>query len=242
MDLQVRRFCQKNKAGIIETTMTYIEHEDRDAIMHDPAVRDHQTHFHHKPKTFSDKIAYGMVHIAARTADLFFVKRYGHRAVVLETVAAIPGMVGGLLQHLKSLRRIRDDHGWIKTLVDEAENERIHLMVYVHIAKPTLPERFLIMVVQFIIYHLYFIVYLISPRTGHRFVGYLEEEAVHSYSCYLEQLEAEPHKNIPAPAIAIRYWQLPPDARMKEVVLATREDEMRHRDVNHSFADKLTSN
>lgn len=220
--------------------MTYIEHEDPDAIRHEPAVREHQTIFHHKPKTISDKIAYTMVHIAARTADLFFLKRYGHRAVVLETVAAIPGMVGGLLQHLKSLRHIRDDHGWIKTLVDEAENERIHLMVYVHVAKPTMPERFLIMVVQFIIYHLYFVTYLFSPRTGHRFVGYLEEEAVHSYTGYLNQLEAEPHRNVQAPEIAIRYWQLPADARLKEVVLATREDEMRHRDVNHAFADKLT--
>jgi len=27
-------------------------------------------------------------------ADTFFAKRYGHRAVVLETVAAVPGMSG----------------------------------------------------------------------------------------------------------------------------------------------------
>ena len=222
--------------------MTYTEQEDSSAIMHKPAVHEHQTLYHHKPLTLSDKIAYGMVHAAARIADLLFLKRYGHRAVVLETVAAVPGMVGGLLQHLRCLRRIRDDHGWIKTLIDEAENERIHLMVYVRVAKPTTMERLLIMIVQFFFYHLYFIVYLLSPRTGHRFVGYLEEEAVHSYTCYLEQLRDEPHKNIHAPDIAIRYWQLTPDARMSDVVLATREDEMRHRDVNHGFADKLVLN
>lgn len=39
-------------------------------------------------------------------ADAFFSKRYGSRAVVLETVAAVPGMVGGALQHLRALRRM----------------------------------------------------------------------------------------------------------------------------------------
>ena len=30
-------------------------------------------------------------------ADTFFAKRYGHRAVVLETVAGVPGMVAGMI-------------------------------------------------------------------------------------------------------------------------------------------------
>ena len=55
-------------------------------------------------------------------ADTFFAKRYVHRAVVLETVAAVPGMVGGALQHLRSLRSMEnDDSGWIQTLRGEAE-------------------------------------------------------------------------------------------------------------------------
>lgn len=95
-------------------------------------------------------------------ADTFFAKRYGHRAVVLETVAAVPGMVGGLLQHLKAIRRIRDDEGWIRTLLDEAENERMHLMTFIEIAKPTLFERIVIMVVQAIFYNCYFFLYLFA--------------------------------------------------------------------------------
>ena len=43
-----------------------------------------------------------------------------------------------MLIHLKSLRKIEDDKGWIKTLLEEAENERMHLMTFIHIAKPTL--------------------------------------------------------------------------------------------------------
>ena len=87
--------------------------------------------YHYRPKGIRNRIAFGFVKFLRFFADLFFRKRYGHRAVVLETVAAVPGMVGGLLQHLKALRRIRDDQGWIKELLDEAENERMHLMTVV---------------------------------------------------------------------------------------------------------------
>ena len=105
---------------------------------------------HYKPKNLSDKIALSFTKFLRFLADTFFKKRYSHRAVVLETVAAVPGMVAGMLLHLKSLRKIENDKGWIKTLLDEAENERMHLMTFVHIAKPTTLERFIIMVAQFI--------------------------------------------------------------------------------------------
>ena len=206
---------------------------------HEPAIKNHSDFYHHKPHTLSDRLGYGFVKIAVACANLFFRKRYGHRAIVLETIAAIPGMVGGLFQHMKSLRHIRDDKGWIKALLSEAENERMHLMVYVHIAKPTTFERFLIIVIQVFFYTLYFLIYLISERTAHRLVGYLEEEAVRSYTHYLEQLDAHPEKNILAPEIAIEYWNLAPTARLRDVVIATRKDEMLHRDTNHSLADKI---
>ena len=73
----------------------------------------------------SDRLAYAFVKFLRFCADTFFARRYGHRAVVLETIAAVPGMVGGALQHLRSLRRMESDHGWIHTLLEEAENERM---------------------------------------------------------------------------------------------------------------------
>ena len=76
---------------------------------------------HYKPSNFSDKVALSFTKFLRFLADTFFKKRYGHRAVVLETVAAVPGMVAGMLIHLKSLRKMEDDKGWIKTLLDEAE-------------------------------------------------------------------------------------------------------------------------
>jgi ubiquinol oxidase len=97
---------------------------------------------HHKPADMRDHIALGFTKFLRFLADTFFSGRYGHRAVVLETVAAVPGMVAGALQHLKSLRRMQSDNGWIKTLLDEAENERMHLMTFVQIAQPNWFERF----------------------------------------------------------------------------------------------------
>ena len=78
-------------------------------------------------------------------ADTFFAKRYGHRAVVLETIAGVPGMVAGMLIHLKSLRSMKTGYGpQIREMLAEAENERMHLMFFIEIAKPNLLERCLV--------------------------------------------------------------------------------------------------
>jgi ubiquinol oxidase len=196
---------------------------------------------HHVPRDRSDRFALRTVKIMRVVADRFFAKRYGHRAVVLETVAAVPGMVGGLLQHLKAIRHIRDDQGWIRELLEEADNERMHLMTFIQIAEPTRLERLLIMVGQAVFYNLYFWTYLFAPKTAHRIVGYLEEEAVVSYTQYLAEIDAGRVENVPAPQIALEYWNLPPEARLREVVEVIRADEAAHRDVNHNFADKIAS-
>ena len=196
---------------------------------------------HHKPQNLSDKIAFAFTKFLRFLADTFFKKKYGHRAVVLETVAAVPGMVAGMLLHLKSLRKMQDDKGWIKILLDEAANERMHLMTFIKIAKPTFIERLIIMIAQFIFILLYLFIYLISQKTAHRIVGYFEEEAVISYTEYLNEIEEGKIENIKAPEIAINYWNLPLNSRLKDVVKVIREDEAGHRDVNHSFADILNS-
>jgi ubiquinol oxidase len=194
---------------------------------------------HHCPAGASDRIAIGFTKALRWCADTFFAERYGHRAVVLETVAAVPGMVGATINHLHSLRRMQDDRGWIRTLMDEAENERMHLMTFIEVAQPTWYERAVIIGAQWIFYLFFFALYLASPRTAHRVVGYFEEEAVISYTHYLAEIDEGRSPNVPAPAIAKRYWQLPDDATLRDVVLVVRADEAHHRDVNHGFADEL---
>lgn len=194
---------------------------------------------HRKPEDFRDHIAFAITKLLRFFADAFFSGRYGNRAVVLETVAAVPGMVGGALQHLKSLRKMQSDNGWIQTLLDEAENERMHLMTFIEIAKPNWFERFLVIFAQGVFYNLFFILYLFSSKTAHRLVGYFEEEAVISYTEYLRDLDNGKYENVAAPKIAIDYWKLDPDATLRDVVIVVRDDEAGHRDVNHQFANEL---
>ena len=194
---------------------------------------------HYEVKNMSDRVALAITKFLRFIADTFFKKKYGHRAVVLETVAAVPGMVAGMLIHLKSLRTMKADRGWIKILLEEAENERMHLMTFIEVAKPTSFERLIIISAQFIFILMYSIIYLFSQRTAHRIVGYFEEEAVISYTEYLKELESGVIEDQPAPKIAIDYWNLPLRATLKDVVKVVRDDEAGHRDVNHSFANIL---
>jgi ubiquinol oxidase len=194
---------------------------------------------HHAPVNFSDRFAFAFTKFLRFIADTFFAKRYGHRAVILETVAAVPGMVAGMWTHLKSLRQMRTGYGpKIRTLLGEAENERMHLMTFIEISKPTAFERTIVLIAQLIFWHLYFLIYVLFPRTAHRIVGYFEEEAVFSYTEYLNEIDAGRIENIAAPQIAIAYWNLAKNASLRDVVIAVRKDEEEHRDVNHQIANE----
>ena len=194
---------------------------------------------HTPPQSFSDSFALFITKALRFFADTLFKKRYGHRAVVLETVAGVPGMVAGVVHHLRSLRKMKDDDGMIKELLDEAENERMHLMTFIEIAKPSKLERFLILLAQISFGLFYTLLYIFFKKTAHRMIGYFEEEAVTSYTEYLNEIDNGTIMNRPAPKIAIDYWNLGSDASLRDVVLAVRADEAGHRDKNHDFADKI---
>lgn len=193
----------------------------------------------YEKKYLSDHFAAAACKAMRFVADKFFRKRYGHRAVILETVAAVPGMVGAAHNHLRSLRRAKPDGGWIRTLMDEAENERMHLMTFLEIAKPTILDRALIIGTQAAFLTFFSLAYVFNKRTAHRFVGMIEEEAIHSYTEYLKEIDNGNIENVDAPQIAKDYWNLPEDAKLRDVVVAVRADEAEHRDVNHLYADRI---
>ena len=195
-----------------------------------------------KPKNFSDFFALSMTKFFRFIADTFFAKRYGHRAVVLETIAGVPGMVAGMLIHLRSLRSMKTGYGpQIREMLSEAENERMHLMFFIEIAKPNLFERILVISAQGIFMTFYTFMYIFFPRTSHRMIGYFEDEAVKSYTEYLELVESGKVLNIKAPMIAIEYYNLPSDARLSDLIISVRNDEMHHAEVNHNYANSLDS-
>lgn len=193
----------------------------------------------HERKTLSDHFAYAACRFFKSFADAFFKHRYAHRAVVLETVAAVPGMVGSAFNHFRSLRGLKEDNGRIRMLMDEAENERMHLMTFLEVAKPTRLERTLITAGQAMFVGFYSLAYIFNKRTAHRFVGLIEEEAIGSYTKYIEAIDKGHVKNADAPEFARKYWNLPADAKLRDVVVAVRNDEAEHRDVNHRLANEL---
>ena len=187
----------------------------------------------------SDKTAMAMTMFFRFFADAFFSKRYGHRAVVLETIAGVPGMVGGMLLHMRSLRKMERGNGtMIQELLDEAVNERKHLMFFIEIAQPNWFERALIVVAQLIFFTFYLFMYIFFTRTAHKMIAYFEEEAVRSYTNYLDMIQNRQIENVDAPQIAIEYYNLSADAKLSDLVKCVRADEARHADANHRFADK----
>ena len=193
-----------------------------------------------KPKNFSDLFALSMTKFFRFVADTFFAKRYGHRAVVLETIAGVPGMVAGMLIHLRSLRKMQTGYGsQIREMLAEAENERMHLMFFIEIAKPNIFERFLVIAAQAVFMAFYLLMYIFFPKTSHRMIGYFEDEAVKSYTEYLDLVKSGKVLNIKAPKIAIEYYNLKKNARLSDLIISVRADEMHHAEVNHNYADNL---
>jgi len=180
----------------------------------------------------------GMTKFFRFFADLFFRKRYGHRAVVLETIAGVPGMVAGMWVHLKSLRQMKTGYGpMIRELLEEAENERMHLMFFIEIAKPNLFERLLVLLAQAIFWVFYFVMYVITPSTAHLMIHYFEEEAVKSYTEYLAMIENKQLEDIPAPKLARDYYNLPNNAKLSDMIKCVRDDERKHSKVNKKFSN-----
>eukprot|EP01055_Gregarina_sp_Pseudo9_P001046 Gregarina_sp_Pseudo_9__1045@NODE_1678_length_1405_cov_170_794290_g1555_i0_p1_GENE_NODE_1678_length_1405_cov_170_794290_g1555_i0NODE_1678_length_1405_cov_170_794290_g1555_i0_p1_ORF_typecomplete_len348_score72_64AOX/PF01786_17/8_6e68COQ7/PF03232_13/0_0087_NODE_1678_length_1405_cov_170_794290_g1555_i0491044 len=202
---------------------------------------------HHKPIGFVDWAAFSTVWALRRLYDLGTGYTIGlrdekcmiRRIVFLETVAGVPGMVAAGIRHLRSLRKMQRDYGWIHTLLEEAENERMHLMTALLLNNPGKITRFAVMGAQAGFLTWYTVMYLLSPTYCHRFVGYLEEEAVKTYTKLVELIDKDklPGFKITAPRASQVYYQLPEDATLRDVFMAMRADEAHHREVNHTFAD-----
>jgi len=205
---------------------------------------------HRAPKSLSDRLAYFAVMTMRTGFDLgsgyTIGRKWGTldersvliRCIFLETVAGVPGFAAAMIRHLHSLRKMQRDSGWIHTLLEEAENERMHLMTFMELKKPGPIFKYAVVTTQFFFTMGFSFAYLISPNFCHRFVGYLEEQAVITYTHILEELDSgnlPMWSKLPAPDIAIQYWELGPDAMMRDVILAIRADEAHHRLVNHTL-------
>ncbi|TKA77533.1 Alternative oxidase, mitochondrial [Friedmanniomyces simplex] len=177
----------------------------------------------------------------AKSTSSMTERKWLMRFIFLESVAGVPGMVAGMLRHLHSLRRMKRDNGWIETLLEESYNERMHLLTFLKVAQPGWFMRLAVLGAQGVFFNAFFVAYLVSPRTAHRFVGYLEEEAVITYTRVLQDIDAGKlpmFSLMQAPDIAVRYWSMPEGQRtMRDAILYIRADEAKHREVNHTLGN-----
>ncbi|KXX80016.1 Alternative oxidase, mitochondrial [Madurella mycetomatis] len=214
---------------------------------------------HRKPRTMGDRVAWTMDFVtgmgpepkvdtkdpmtSVTTHRPMTESQWMVRFIFLETIAGVPGIVAGTLRHLHSIRRFKPDQGWIKTLLEESYNERMHLLTFLEMYKPGWLMRFMVWAAQGTFYNTMFIAYLICPRVCHRFVGYLEEEAVHTYTRCIQEMDrgllprwTDPDFGIPE--IAVKYWNMPEGRRtMRDLILYIRADEASHRGVNHTLGN-----
>lgn len=228
-----------------------------------PADCEKVAYEHRQPKTIGDHIAYQWIRFFRSLFDLVSgyrklpvgtpatankgtryemnEKKWLIRCIFLESVAGVPGAVAGFLRHLHSLRMLRGDQAWVETLLDEAYNERMHLLLFIKLGQPGLFMRACIYGAQGVFCNLFFLAYMINPRYCHRFVGYLEEEAVNTYSHFIEELDAgklHGFDHMKLPKVAVDYWpNLNADLSVRDFVLQVRADEAKHREVNHTLAN-----
>jgi len=205
---------------------------------------------HYKPANSTDVATHGFMrllyhgfnYVTGYKADDPSVNSVAWRLIILESFAGVPGFVAAGMRHFYSLRTLRRDHGHIFTFLEEAENERMHLLVCLKMFEASAFTRALVVAAQLTMGPLLTLTYLAHPPALHRFVGYLEETAVETYGNLVEKAETpgtqlhEAWADLPAPAIAKTYWKLPDDATWITTLKHILADEAHHRDVNHTFA------
>ncbi|KAK0746843.1 alternative oxidase [Schizothecium vesticola] len=254
-------FPEKETAYIRKTPPSWPHHEWTEQEMLSVVPE------HREPKTMGDWLAWKLVRIARWGTDIatgikpeqqsdkrkpttavaaqkpLTEAQWLVRFIFLESIAGVPGMVAGMLRHLGSLRRLKRDNGWIETLLEESYNERMHLLTFMKMCEPGWFMKSFIIAAQGVFFNAVFVSYLVSPKITHRFVGYLEEEAVHTYTRCIGELEAGQlpkwsHPDFQIPELAITYFRMPEGKRtMKDLIYQIRADEAVHRGVNHTLSN-----
>lgn len=208
----------------------------------------------HRPATLSDRIMHGIMwslyksfnYITGFTQENTPVKAVEWRLIVLESFAGVPGFMAAMFRHFRSLRTLQRDHGWIHTLLEEAENERMHLLVCLKMFNANYMTRILVVSAQVFMTPFLTAVYIVHPSAVHRFVGYLEETACLTYANIIHQVETPgtplhgAWARLAAPPLAKKYWKMSEDAMWVDALKCMFADECNHRDVNHTFASMDT--
>ena len=200
------------------------------------------------PKGFSARYAYFSVWLLKKIFDTFTLRpqhlmtehKYVNRLILLNSISAVPGFMGAMCRHLKSLRTLKKDYGWINHLISEADNERMHLFMFLGMTTPSAILKVYLFGVQFMFSSLFFVSYMLSPRYCHKFMEYFQNQAVKTYTECIEAIDNGPlskWKTKPCSEEAAKYYELSSEATIRDMILAVRADAAISREIHRYYTE-----
>jgi len=200
----------------------------------------------HLPRNDCRDPGNGCCHYSRKLYNISFIRISSRTTLVLifSILSTIhPFILHFIAKHFRSLRNMSRDGGMLNMFLEEANNERMHLLTFIKMKQPGYAFRAAVIGAQFGFGSFFLAAYMINPAWCHRFVGYIEEEACHTYTKILKEMEsAEAGSELAmwrsedAPKIAKAYWHLGEHGTILDVMKAVRADEAEHRDVNHAVS------
>lgn len=177
----------------------------------------------------------------ARVIGAAFTRGYGERleakALVLETLAAIPAIVIGAIRALRAQRR-RTDDALVRDCATEADNEHAHMLAFAAITELTWVDRLVVVMGQPVLAAAFALLHTVSERAAHRLCGHFEEEAMRTYAHHRAAVAA----GRPDPvlgAFACERWSLPMGSRLSALLPILEQEESEHGRRHHEVADAL---
>eukprot|EP00644_Phytophthora_capsici_P012399 jgi/Phyca11/552080/estExt2_Genewise1Plus.C_PHYCAscaffold_460130 len=188
----------------------------------------------HKPKKIHDNVVSGAKKPRSGFSLLFDYRGLNssmtasdwiNRCLYIETFARASEMVMGIAHHLRSQRSLKLDDMWLK-----AENERVQ--IFTSMKQRGLSSQVAMVAAQSVFLPVFFLTYMISPKTCQHFIAFVDEEAVNTYTYLLEDME-HGHLNewctMTAPLVGRRHFDLPDDAKVYDMIKCIRAEKASHK-------------
>lgn len=130
------------------------------------------TLYKHTPVTMADKIMHKIMYgsyVTFNALTRFNVQNPSPqscvwRLILLESVAGVPGFLAASHRHFSAIRHLKRDFGWINTLLEEAENERMHLMICMKMFDAGLITRAVVVAAQLLMTPFLAGLYAVHPK------------------------------------------------------------------------------
>lgn len=136
-----------------------------------------------------------------------------NKTIMLETLAMTPLFAASIVRYWRSLGGLRQDKGWVHALLDDSENERMHLTNWMMVKRPNLMMRAFVLAQQAFYVPMFMFGYTFTPKMAYRAIGYIEEVGLTHYRLLLREIEREGSpvhswNFIPAPQVSREYWNM----------------------------------